>query len=308
LAICYTTEINKVIEKSGGIITITKRMFWDAFKPVWDRSISESNILSVWSKTGIWPYKPQVILDSIALPRPEIPPEVPLDAISTPYTAKCMRQFTKTYAKNPIKDAFRKLTKANETNTVKASITEHRTEGLKEALQIEKKKRHCGKKLNLTGEPAGKAQFFGTAEVLAAIACKNGKIAGAEQDKLDKQKAKEDAKIAKATEDALKKQEKELEKLRKAEEKEIANQMKKEKYKLEVLERAAARKVATVARNATKKAKPSRIVILRVGSSILSNLGAQEAVIMEEDDSEAMGVVQTSRSGREIILPQRLRK
>jgi hypothetical protein len=89
----------------------------------------------------------------------------------------------------------------------------------------------------------------------------------------------------------LKKQDKELEKLRKAEEKEITDQIKKEKYKLEVLERAVARKVATAARNTAKKAKPSRIVILRVGSLILSNLGAQEAVIMEEDDSEAMGVV-----------------
>ena len=155
----------------------------------------------------------------------------------------------------------------------------------------------------MTGEPSGKAQFFGTAEVLAAIAFEETKVAKAEQDKLDKQKAKEDAKITKATEDALKKQEKELEKLRKAEEKEIADQMKKEKHKLEVLERAAARKVATAARNAAKKAKPSPIVILRVGSLILSNLGAQEAVIIEEDDSETIGVVQTSRLGKEIILP-----
>jgi hypothetical protein len=45
-----------------------------------------------------------------------------------------MRQFTKIYTKNLIKDIFRKLTKANETNTVKASIAEHYTEGLKEAL------------------------------------------------------------------------------------------------------------------------------------------------------------------------------
>jgi hypothetical protein len=50
--------------------------------------------------------------------------------------------------------------------------------------------------------------------------------------------------------------------------------VKKEKHKLEVLERAVARKVATAARNAAKKAKPSRIVILKVGSSILSNIGA----------------------------------
>jgi len=57
------------------------------------------------------------------------------------------------------------------------------------------------------------------------------------------------------------------------------------------LERAVARKAATIARNTAKKAKSSRIVILRVGSSILSNLGVQEVVIVEEDDSEAVGVV-----------------
>jgi hypothetical protein len=101
----------------------------------------------------------------------------------------------------------------------------------------------------------------------------------------------------------LEKQEKEVEKLRKAKQKEINNGVKREKYKLEILERVVARKVAIAARNATKKAKLSRIVILRVGSSILSNLGAQGGVIIEEDDFEAVGVVQTSRSGREIILP-----
>jgi hypothetical protein len=75
----------------------------------------------------------------------------------------------------------------------------------------------------LTEEPAGKAQFFGIAKVLAIIVYKNRKITKAKQDKLDKQKAKEDTKITKAIENALKKQEKELEKLRKAEEKEITN-------------------------------------------------------------------------------------
>ena len=68
-----------------------------------------------------------------------------------------MRQFTKPHVMNLSKAAFRKLTKANESNTAKASIAEHRAEGLKEALQLEKKKRRRGKKLNLIGEPSGKA-------------------------------------------------------------------------------------------------------------------------------------------------------
>jgi hypothetical protein len=74
----------------------------------------------------------------------------------------------------------------------------------------------------------------------------------------------------------LEKQEKEIEKLRKAKQKEINNKVKREKYKIEVLERAVARKATIVARNATKKAKPSCIVILRVGSLILSNLGLRK--------------------------------
>jgi hypothetical protein len=45
-----------------------------------------------------------------------------------------MRQFSKIYINNPSKLAFCKLTKANETNAVKASIVEHRAESLKEAL------------------------------------------------------------------------------------------------------------------------------------------------------------------------------
>ena len=53
--------------------------------------------------------------------------------------------------------AFRKLIKANETNAAKASITKHCVEGLKEALKLKKKKGQRGKKLNLTGEPSGKA-------------------------------------------------------------------------------------------------------------------------------------------------------
>jgi len=157
LATCYTTEIDKVMEKSGGIIAMTKRMFWDAFKPAWDRSMSESNILSAWRKTGIWPCKPQVILDLITLLRLETSPEVLFDSILTPYTTKRIRQFTKTYTKNLIKEVFRKLTKANETNIAKASIIEYYAEGLKEALLIKKKKRRRGKKLNLIGELLGKA-------------------------------------------------------------------------------------------------------------------------------------------------------
>jgi Skp family chaperone for outer membrane proteins len=168
---------------------------------------------------------------------------------------------------------------------------------------MEKKKRRRGKKLNLLGEEAGKAQFFGTGEVMAAQARADEKDTKAEQEKLDKEKRKEDAKVTKAVKEALAEQEK----LKKAEQKEINTQVRSERKKQEVLDRAIARKQATEAKKAAKKAKPSRIIILRAGSSILANISTQEEVVVEEPITKAVVVPQTTRSGRQIILPQRYR-
>ena len=71
---------------------------------------------------------------------------------------------------------------------------------------------------------------------------------------------------------------------------------------------AHARKVAAEAKKTEKKSKPSHIMILRVGPLGLSNTESQEEVVVEEPIAEAVGVVQTSRSGRPIVLPQRLKK
>jgi hypothetical protein len=96
-----------------------------------------------------------------------------------------------------MKEVIHKFIKANETNSAHAFIAEHCTEGLREALQIEKKKRCQEKKLNLIGEPSRKAQFFGTKEVIIAQVFENKRVTKTEQDKVDKEKRKEGAKIVK---------------------------------------------------------------------------------------------------------------
>jgi DDE superfamily endonuclease len=53
LSTCYSTELDKVIEKSRGLVAFTKRMFWGTFKAAWDRSLTEANISSTFAKTGI---------------------------------------------------------------------------------------------------------------------------------------------------------------------------------------------------------------------------------------------------------------
>jgi hypothetical protein len=221
-----------------------------------------------------------------------------------------MRQFSKLYTRAPSKLAFRKLTKANETNAARASIAEHRAKGLREALQMEQKKRRRGKKLNLAGEPSGRAQFFGTKEVIAAQAREAEKLVLAEKEKLEKEKEKEEKAVAKAVKEALAIEQKR----QKAEQQEISKQVRLEEHKQGVLDRANARKAVAAAKKeavaaikAAKKAKPSRIVILRVGSTILASLGSEEEVVVEELEEEVGVVPQQTRLGRQVVLPQRLR-
>ena len=166
---------------------------------------------------------------------------------------------------------------------------------------MEQKKRRRGKKLNLVGEPSGRAQFFGTKEVMAAQAREAEKLILAEKEKLEKEKEKEEKTVAKAEKEALEKEEKR----RKAEKIEIDRQVRKELHKQGVLERKEARKAIGVAKKeavtavkVVKKAKPSRIVILRVGSTILASLGLEEQVVVEELEEEAGVVPQYTRRGR----------
>ena len=91
--------------------------------------------------------------------------------------------------------------------------------------------------------------------------------------------------------------------------------MRAENREREKLERAAAKKAAAEAKKAAagakkaaKNIKPLRIVIFKVGSSIPSNMDVLEEAVVEEPITEAVGVVLTSRSGRPIVLPQRLKK
>jgi hypothetical protein len=121
--------------------------------------------------------------------------------------------------------------------------------------------------------------------------------------KLDKEKQKEEKLVAKAVKEALAKQER----IRIAKQKEINRQVKAEAKKQGVLDKVAARKDAIAIKKAAISAKPSKIVILHVKSSILQSLGSYEEVVVENPVLEAIRVVRTTKLRRQITLPQRLR-
>jgi hypothetical protein len=63
LSIYYGDKSNKVLADSEGESNMTKRMFYGLFKPVFEKAFFIANIMSAWSKTGLWLYDPPIVLD-----------------------------------------------------------------------------------------------------------------------------------------------------------------------------------------------------------------------------------------------------
>ena len=77
LATAYSRNITDIMQKSGGAINLTKRMFWSYFKDAWEKSFTAKNIKSGFSKCGLWPCDPTWVITIIA-PQPNMPPDAEL--------------------------------------------------------------------------------------------------------------------------------------------------------------------------------------------------------------------------------------
>ena len=68
LATYYTNGLNDLMFKSLGLVSMSKRLFWKIFWPAWNQAFSVENIASAYRNTGVWPYNPAIILDTITIP------------------------------------------------------------------------------------------------------------------------------------------------------------------------------------------------------------------------------------------------
>jgi len=193
----------------------------------------------------------------------------------------------------------------------KREIAIHKAKCFKRALVHEKKKRKKPQRLNLLGEEkSGVPQFFGPREVEKAREFLARKATREEQEKADKA-----AKKAKDVKDKEEKKAKEAtKKATKAKKRELNRQVAREAKAQAKIEAAEARKAIATAKKAekapkkaSKTSKSTRIVILKVGSTFLGSLGTKDEVEVEEvKDNGGVGPT-TTRRGRKVKLPARLR-
>jgi hypothetical protein len=169
LSTAYSKQVNNLMHKSLGLVSMTKRLFYPLFRDAWIEAFTEKNILRAFEKTGIWPHNPNIVLDKIRKPEP---PKTPIKdykiVLKTPRTPRAIRCAHLAYRQNPEISILDKIFQANIDLAAQVAIHRHIISGLKEAIRIEKKKRQRGKKLNLLGEEDHRPQFFSPGRIQAA--------------------------------------------------------------------------------------------------------------------------------------------
>ena len=169
LSRAYSTELNKLIHNSQGMVSISKRFFWPLFNKAWKSAFTDVNITSAFATTGVWPLNPGTILNKMT--SNSTPEKEASKVLKTPLTSRGIRSLQRVLKENPRNNnALDKLFQASERLATLNSIMAHEINGLTTAIHMEKKKRNKGKRLNLLGEEAGGPQLFSPNQISKAKA------------------------------------------------------------------------------------------------------------------------------------------
>ena len=294
LAQSYTRELNTLMFESIGMVIISKRMFWGLFKKAWKTAMTEENIRAAFAKGGIWPMNPHAILSKIVRPKVFEPPT---EFIRTPMRCMSVRRVQRQFQHNLTTASLQLIFKSNFKLAAQHEIDEHTKRGLIKSLELEKKKRRRGKKLNLLGEKSGGAELFSSTTMRRARDYQKSKEDAVEQEKVDKAAKKEQQAAARVA----KKQNEELQKKLRAEGRE---QMRAEKR----AEEAAQKQAAKEKREAKKKSQQQGSE-QRTSPKKARQPAKKKVVIKEVKEVEVVEApVAKSSRGRAIKMPARFKE
>src|SRR5450432_3228275 len=310
LSIAYTKQLNQLQHSSLGLVSMTKRFFYPLFRDSWKEAFTADRIQHAFEKAGIWPLNPERTIGPLRRPTLEIASPRP-NLARTPLMCRITRRAHREYKKAPSQKGLELIFCGHEQLAAKDSINQHIIKGLQQSLQLEKRKRQRGKRLNLIGEEDHGPQFFTPERVRAAIeyqAEREREEETEKQTRIDnrarKALEKEDKEIRKqlAREERLRKREEaQSEKLRKARERtEKATKRKAESDKKRALIQARkaelalnkARLEASKALNKARETQKSKRKLVE------SNLDRGSVPV-------AKRAIATNSRGRPVIIPAR---
>lgn len=265
LAAAYSLALDGWMHNCEGLSSINKRHFFKLFWHAWEKAMTEKNILSGFSATGISPYDPAQIMSIFPTWKP--PEEAPQHQTIEDRPSTNESSFSALSASDgaKIRSFLDRSLGRDGTDIIKIrntllkfaseiSILRHRVEGLEQGIREEKKKAARSKPLfeQLRAQSGGGSVIFSPSKI---------SLARQLQDAKDAEKIEEDlAKQARALEKEQKKERKDLEEKRKVEIREqqkiAREEAKAEKLRLQE-EAKASRQAAAQLRKEVQLAKKS---------------------------------------------------
>jgi hypothetical protein len=306
LSTYYSVELNRLMDESAGHVSMSKRFFWPIFKTAWDQAFTKQNIEHAFQKTGIWPTDGSRVIKIITRPTTSTPQKT--SGLKTPKTSKAIRRFQAAYEKEPTVDKVKTLFSTTLHLSARLAVLEHENKGLFKAIDLQKKKRQQGIRLNLAGQPNKDIiDCYSPGQVVKAREYQQQK----EAIKAAEEQAKFDRKIKRAA-NALKRKQEAQERAKKAEErrakaaekrraKELVAANKVAKKSLQEKAVCTGNKAKTIAPTVPKQHKVSTPVRPRRKAPI-------KTVVVEQLRQNVVGGSAAGKSStRTVKLPQRFR-
>ena len=164
----YSVELNKLLAKGGGLVSMSKRLFHGSFAKAWKKAFTEVNSQRHFERPGVWPIDGTDMMARVTRSSLKLREEP--NALKTPRFSKTIRHFRRAFEKSPSKPRIDKLFEAIESQSSEISILKCENSGLREAIILKKKKRNNGVRLNLCGEANQGVEIYSPAKVARAIA------------------------------------------------------------------------------------------------------------------------------------------
>jgi hypothetical protein len=296
LAIRYSQQLKAWIDTTGGAFNSSQRDFLGLFWRAFVQAFNEHNIMSGWSKTGLVPFRPDVVLNQLK------PIERPASSSSKGSSSgisesdwRRIRTLVRTETADVVNN---KLLAKYEKVAAENAILKHQLVLANENIALQKKRKPRGKPLmeEIRAEGEQKAIFFSPTKITRALELQ------AQKDETEQ--AEQARKQHQAEQRAIKKAQKEQELIeRKAE---------RERKRLEKAELEAQKKAAREARKEQKATAAQLLLEAKTPKKRLYNKKKHiTAVETSNSASEAVSQQKTvesakTRSGRSIRLPRHL--
>jgi hypothetical protein len=130
---------------------MTKRLFYPLFRDTWKEAFTTNRICYAFEKAGIWPFNSETTIGPLRKPTTSLASPSQIEA-RTPLTCRAIRWIHRKYQIEPTRKRLELIFRGHEQLAAQDSINKHIINGLQQSLQIEKRKRKKGKRLNLLGE------------------------------------------------------------------------------------------------------------------------------------------------------------